>query len=846
MGAKKDSIVFVVDGLRAGASRFERSEIASIQIWLRAGAVFDQSDTLGTAHFLEHMVFQHVDEDTKSRIAQTIESMGGMTNGWTSHDFMVFHATVPKDFLQDALHAMLKTIFELKISEDVLERERGVILQEIAREQENFAGLCVKIALEARFKGHPYGRRVLGTRETVEKIGKSDLLAFHKARFTAENAVVYVTANYEPVEIEKKIRKALAYVRIQRGGDMERLPTARGALGAGERVFLRAPSKETYFALVYPCPGLLSRSTPALDAFSAILGETTGSILERWRLDKGLVNAIYSHSHSALLGGALIVTGSTPPEKAFLALDSLSSCLQEALTKPVSEAELAVVREDSYTSLLRVEETAQGIASRRAHELLIGRPDFIASYLRRLSALKPDDIKILAQSRMQRKGLVLAVVGSEEVGKGDESPFFRQHIFVTREEPRVKRFDVDGAVIFHCQDKSHPMVAVVLDFKGGLERETVENNGVHALLARLWLCGARGQSARLLRKQFASIAASIDTQAGMSHVLASLDTPAGNLLLGMSLLAQCILEPNLAEQDFRREADYLCDVVKSRQDNPVSLLVREAVASLFQNDPYGLDPAGSPKFLKNATQEDVRKALEALLDRKTLTIAVVGDVDPLETVGFFASMVPSGTGATAKDITNTTSGVKLNLGGAFSQSHIALIWRGVSKYDTRRLSLNVVATTLDMMSGPLFRSLRDEAGIAYSVGASNVCLDRGGYFLIRASVRSGQEEKALWLMRRTIEELLEGKQDGMMNLATGKRSLAGAYAVAFQKKLAIASWMAQNHGTFLGADGFIGIGERILGLEERRILEDVVQILSSEPNIVVLEPHEVLNAQGSV
>jgi|GEM_PF-6826284 len=843
MREKENEVIFDIDGLKAGGSRFERSNVAAIQVWLRAGASFDPEERLGVAHLLEHMVFLHHDENTKEKIAQTIESMGGLVNGWTSHDFMVFHAMVPKEFLEDALFFLLKAIFNLKIEEQALEQERGVVLQEIAREQENFANLCLKLALEARFKGHPYGRRVLGTKGTVERISTTDLIAFHTSRFTTQNSAVYVASNHDPREIERTIRKVLEHVHIRKGHDSCNLPFVRTASNKGEVFCVKAPSKETYFSVAYPGSSLTSKRTPAMDAFSAILGEVSGSILERWRLEKGLVNTIYSHSHTALLGGALIVAGSTAPEKARDAIHSLFSCLEEAFEKRISEAELGMVLEESYASFLRLEETAQGIASRRAYELLIGKPNFFSAYLRKLASLRSADIKDLAQSALQKTKPVVAVLGKEGIAEKQSLSLCRPLITKAPEKPRITTFEVDGCTILHYPDKSHPTAAAVLDFRGGLERETQETNGVHALLARLWLCGAGGQDARFIRKQFSGLAASVDARAGMSYVSASLDAPVKNFLVAMSLLSRCILEPNLAEQDLRREADYLCEAVRSRADNPVSLLLREAVASLFPNDPYGLDPAGNPAFLQRVTRQDVAQALTALLDRASLTIALVGDVDALETVGFFPSLIPSKKGPAAPSNAITVSGTTIEKRGAFSQSHVAIIWKGVSKYERKRLSLNVFATTLDMMSGPLFGYLRDTAGIAYSFGASNVSLNRGGYFLVRASVRSGEEEKALSLIRRAIDELLEVPDKGRTYLTVGKRALAGSYAVSFQKKIAIASFMAQNHSTFLGADGFLGIQETILGLKEDDIREDVREVLESEPNIVILRPQEAEKAR---
>jgi len=827
--------------------KFTRSDAACIQVWVRAGAAFETEAESGAAHFLEHMLFQSRPDRFGGRaLGECIEAAGGVANAWTSQDYTVVHATCPAGSLEEVAAALIHHVLAPDLPADALERERGVILQEIAREQENPSRSCLRILFEQRYAGHPYGRRVLGTRESVSRLSREALRVFHDRHYRADNLIVSVVARREADEVLACLDRELARFERAAPAVRTRIPAAPNH-AAGVRIVEREAA-EAYFAIGFPVPHLFHPSVPALDCFSALLGEMRGSRLEAWRRETGLVNDIETTSYTPEHGGTFLLQGSTHPDRLEAALNGIGEVLAESVATPPSESDLAAVRQDLQASAMRIAETAQGRAGRLGHETAsAGRPGYLHRYLARVFRLTPEQVASTAQAYLLPRRATLVLTGPVAGLKVPRMPAAAVRTIETPGPER--RAGPTGPVILHWRDRSHGTVAVRLQAAGGLERETPKDNGLHALLARLHLSGARGRSGPEILREFDSLGAQVGLNAGYSTIAAWLDVPAGQVMPAVRLLAECLAEPTLDSRDLRREADLLVEAVRSRMDRPAGLLVRELLALLFQGDPYGLDPLGTPESLASMTPERLRSALP-VWNPRSLTLAVVGDHDPepiQQAVGA-ALAVHSGDPVPIATDPARASGMGRfrEIPGPFQQSHVGLAWSGPALADPDLIEVDLVVTALAMMSGPLFRVLRDELGIAYQVGATMSAMRRGGFLLVTAAVRPSTEDAALRAMQDILARILARGPDALDLLRRAAIHMAGTHALSFQKKGAVAHWMCSYDGTPLGYDSFRDLARRIRSIEPERAVSAASRFFAAEPAVVILRPEAAGSRHAAV
>ncbi len=822
---------------------FARAEAACIQVWVRAGAAFEREEERGVAHFLEHLLFQSRPRDLGGQgLGEAVEAAGGAVNAWTSQDYTVVHATFPADALEEVASALLRHVLAPDLPAEAIERERGVILQEIAREEENPGLTCTRTLFEERYAGHPYARRVLGTRESVTRLTREDLAGFHARFYRHDNLVISVVANRPGHEVMAVLDRELArHERPRPPLERPKVPLARGGRVGVRRVV--RDTAQVHFCVGFPAPPLFHRAVPALDCFSALLGEMRGSRLETWRREAGLVTEIGSFSYTPLHGGTFLIQGAAPPDRLEAALAGVFEVLAEALASPPSERDLAAVRQDVLATAMRLAETAQGRAGTLGHETAsAGRPGHLKRYLARVMSLTPAEVAAVSRAWLQRRRAVLVVTGRVEEVSIEPKTVRASTGLGGAHQPRREVLE-GGCVLLHWRERTHGTVAVRVCVPGGLERETPDTNGLHALLARLHLCGAGGRPGPEVMREFDALGAAVGVNAGYSVLSAWLDVPAGQVMAATRLLAECLARPDLDARDVRREADVLTENIRSRVDRPHALLVRELLARLFKGDPYGLDPLGRPEVLSRLAPKDLRDAL-GVWHSSSLTVAVVGDHEAEPVAGVLASVLsglprPSDPKVpTWKAVVSRSdhSAEAMVLTGPFRQSHVGLAWPGPDLASPDLLAARVAVSALSMMSGPLFRVLRDEMGIAYSVGATLSALRRGGHVLVTAAVRPGTEHSALQALRAEVDRLAEGGPEVRDLLRRAADHLAGVETLSFQKKGAVAHWMCSYDGTPLGYDSFLEVGRLIRAVTPEAASSAAARVFDGEPVTVVLKP----------
>ena len=141
------------------------------------------------AHFLEHLVFKGGEKyDDYRKVNETAERMGGSLNAYTSHDLVAFHITVRAEAALEAIDLLTDFVGRPKIDADELDRERGVVIQEIQRYKDQPSMVAEELIDQAAFGDHPLGRTVLGPEEHLRTFTRDAIVAFRSAAGRASAA----------------------------------------------------------------------------------------------------------------------------------------------------------------------------------------------------------------------------------------------------------------------------------------------------------------------------------------------------------------------------------------------------------------------------------------------------------------------------------------------------------------------------------------------------------------------------------------------------------------------------------------------------------------------------------
>ena len=261
-----------------------------------AGARTERPEENGMAHFLEHLVFKGGEKYADHRaVNETAERMGGILNAYTSHDLVAFHITVRAEAVGEGLDLLTDFVGRPRIDADELDRERGVVIQEINRSKDQPSVVAEHLIDQAAFGEHPLGRSVLGPEEHLRTFTREGIVAFRERRW--QRGAAFVVGNVE--HLDTAGATALLDRLPQPNGGVEAFEPAP-ALQTERRVEER-DTNQSHLRMLYQ-PRIDPGDHPqraALTVYSTLLGGSMGSrLFEEIREQRGLCYSVWSVEHS--------------------------------------------------------------------------------------------------------------------------------------------------------------------------------------------------------------------------------------------------------------------------------------------------------------------------------------------------------------------------------------------------------------------------------------------------------------------------------------------------------------------------------------------------------------------
>jgi predicted Zn-dependent peptidase len=278
----------------------------TILVAFDAGARTERPEENGMAHFLEHLVFKGGEKfDHYKKVNETAERMGGTLNAYTSHDLVAFHITVRAEAAPEAIDLLTDFVGRPRIDAEELDRERGVVIQEIQRYKDQPSSVAEELIDQAAFGDHPLGRTVLGPEEHLRTFSRDAIVAFRERRWAGARGGAFVVGNVDHVDDAA-------------GKLFERFPTldVPGAYEPAPKLQLkklveRRDSNQSHLRLMY-APDIDATNPAeraALTIYSTLLGGSMGSrLFDEIREQRGLCYSVYAVDH-ALSDAAILQLG---------------------------------------------------------------------------------------------------------------------------------------------------------------------------------------------------------------------------------------------------------------------------------------------------------------------------------------------------------------------------------------------------------------------------------------------------------------------------------------------------------------------------------------------------------
>src|SRR5215218_9765120 len=243
-----------------------------------AGARTERPEENGMAHFLEHLVFKGGEKyDDYRKVNETAERMGAQLNAYTSHDLVAFHITCRAEVVGEAIDLLTDFVGRPKIDEDELDRERGVVIQEIARANDQPSVVAEHLIDRAAFGDHPLGRPVLGPEEHLRAFSRDAILAFRRRQWAGSRGGAFLVGNLDSLPDDAQLADAFCrFPSISPNGAYEAAPEFAPQTLVEPRDSNQSHLRISYRPSIDPSD---QRQRAALAVYGTLLGGSMGSRL---------------------------------------------------------------------------------------------------------------------------------------------------------------------------------------------------------------------------------------------------------------------------------------------------------------------------------------------------------------------------------------------------------------------------------------------------------------------------------------------------------------------------------------------------------------------------------------
>ena len=410
----------LANGVRVITETMPHVRSVSVGIWITAGSRRETAEQNGISHFIEHMLFKGTTHRTAEDIARSVDSIGGNLDAFTAKELVCFNTKVLDQHLSLAWDVLADLVLNPLFQPEDIEKEKGVILEEIKMEADSPDYLVHEIFSSNFWKDHPLGKPILGTRETVKKFDSDGMRRYYSEIYTPANLLVTGAGNLTHERLLKLVREH--FEALPPGGPAK--PDAVPSTHA--RIALR---NKKALEQVHLCLGVPSYPLPHQERFACYVlntllgGGMSSRLFQNIRERQGLAYAVFSELNPYRDTGCLSIYAGTSLESAGRVVESIVKEFRELKETVVGDEELRRAKDHLKGSLmLGLESTASRMSNLARQEMYFGKFFTLDELVESIERVTAADVQRIAQTFFDPKQIALTVLGNLEsfkIGRED-------------------------------------------------------------------------------------------------------------------------------------------------------------------------------------------------------------------------------------------------------------------------------------------------------------------------------------------------------------------------------------------------------------------------------------------
>ncbi|MDX1904269.1 MAG: pitrilysin family protein, partial [Thermonemataceae bacterium] len=647
--------------------------IVHIDVTYHVGSAREEIQKSGFAHFFEHMMFQGSDNVADEEHFKIVTESGGTLNGTTNRDRTNYFETLPANQLEvglwleaDRMGFLLDAVTQKKF-----EVQRATVKNERGQNYDNRPYGLVKENIDKNLYpyGHPYSWLTIGYVEDLDRVNVEDLKNFFLRWYGPNNAVVTVGGDVNPKQVVQLVEKYFG--SIPRGVEVKNMSPMPVSLDKNRYVSFEDPQiRLPFLAVTFGVPQARSQDEFALDCLAEILGQGKNSILyqKAVKTQMALQASVFNFTNE--LSGELFFQMVPSPGKNLVEMEKLvNEALADFEKRGVTDEDITkFVAQNEAEYINRLSSVSGKVSTLAANQTFTGNPNFLKEELKRLKALKKEDVMRVYNQYIKGKGAVVLSYypkGQKNVAAEDnytidksnykapdygytglkynkaKDNFDRSKRPASGANPIVKvpfvwkKDFTNGLSIIGTQNKEIPTVTLLLSLKNGGHLNLMpQKAGTADLLADMMNEATQKYTAEQMTAELEKLGSNISVYADEEGLYFQVQTLKKNLGKTLQLFEERLYHPKFDPADFERIKTQNIQGLKNQQTQP-TFIASDIFGKLLHGDKEirAISISGTPESLEKITLEDVKELYRlSNINPNSLAanLVIVGDITEKE------------------------------------------------------------------------------------------------------------------------------------------------------------------------------------------------------------------------
>jgi len=335
------------NGLRLIVNKIEGMYSVSVGVLVKTGSINETAEENGISHFIEHVLFKGTKKRSAFEISDYIDRIGAQINAFTSKELTCYYTKSTSERVGESLEVLSDIFFDSVFDKAELEREKGVIVEEINMSEDTPEDLCFDLLSESYYGKEGLGRTILGSAKNVKRFTEKDARAYMNKYYTADNVVISIAGNVDVIAVTKQVEEYFA----SRFVGQKSAPQVKTLRQQPQKLYKSKKIEQSHIGIAMQGMSISDEMSDAFSIANTVFGGGMSSrLFQKIREELGLAYSVYSYPSSYKNDGVLEIYAGVNTESRDLAAEAIAEEVRRFRREGITEQEFLRAKEQLKSS----------------------------------------------------------------------------------------------------------------------------------------------------------------------------------------------------------------------------------------------------------------------------------------------------------------------------------------------------------------------------------------------------------------------------------------------------------------------------------------------------------------